>query len=136
MRRDPAREQRALVRLGQALQQRLEPDLVDKRLRDRTTHNAVAARDVVVQVRALELRLQVVQRLREVVRDRRARLRALQPCVLLPDAVELGRRVLRDLRLDVFHVALVEWAGLAVLEDHQVRVLLRRERKASKNLQR
>ena len=135
VRRDPAREQRALVRLRQPRQQRLQPDLLHERLRDRAAHHAVAARHVVVQVRVLELRLQVVERARQLVRDDRARLRAPAALELAPDARELGRGVLRDLLLDVAHVALVERGRLAVLEDHQVDVVLRGEREPGEDFQ-
>lgn len=133
MRSNPAREQRPLVRFGQPFEESIEPDLVDERLRDRAAHDTALARLVVEQVRRLELRLEVVQPARELVRDDRARLRALQPRVLLPDARELRRGVLDDLRLDVLHVALVELGRRAVLEDHQVDVFVGGEREAGQD---
>ena len=136
MRRDIAREQRALVRHGQALQERVEPDLVHERLGDRALHDAAPARLVVEQVRVLELLLELVELARELVRDDRARLRALQPRVLAPDAPELVRRVLGDDPLDVAHVALVELGRPPVLEDHVLRVLVRREPEPGEHLQR
>ena len=108
VRRDPTREQRALVRHRQALQQRVQADLIDERLGDRALHDAPPARLVVEQVRLLELLLQFVEFARELVRDDRARLRALQARVLAPDAAELVRCVLGDDPLDVAHIALIE----------------------------
>ena len=136
MRRDPAREQRALVRHRQALEERVQPDLVHERLGDRALHDTAPARLVVEQIRVLELLLELVELARELVRDDRARLRALQARVLAPDAPKLVRRVLGDDPLDVPHVALVERRGLAVLEDHVLLVLVRRETEAGEDLER
>ena len=136
MRRDPAREQRALVRDGQPLQERVEPDRVDERLGDRAPHDAALARLVVEEVRVLELLLELIELARELVRDDRARLRALQARVLAPDAAELVRRVLGDDPLDVAHVALVERGGLAVLEDHVLCVLFGGEAESGEDLKR
>lgn len=44
--------------------------------------------------------------------------------MLPPDALELGRGVLRNLALDIADVALVELGWLPILEDHQVQVFL------------
>ena len=136
VRRDPAREQRALVRDGQPLEERVEPDRVDERLGDRATHDAALARLVVEEVRVLELLLELVELARELVRDDRARLRALQARVLAPDAPELVRRVLGADPLDVAHVALVERGGLAVLEDHVLCVLFGGEAESGEDLER
>ena len=135
MRSNPAREQRTLVGLGKPLKECVEPDLVDERLGDRAAHDAALARLVVEQVRRLKLGLEVVELARELVRDDSAGFRALQPRVLLPDARELRCRILGDLLLDVLDVALVELGGLAVLEDHEVDVLLRGKSQAGKDLQ-
>lgn len=86
MRRNPAREQSTLVGLGEPLEKRIQPNLVNERLGDRTANDATLARLVVEQVRRFELRLEVVELTRELVRDDRARLGALQPRVLFPDA--------------------------------------------------
>ena len=56
--------------------------------------------------------------------------------MLLPDARELRRRVLRDLLLDVLDVALVELRRLAVLEDHMLDVLLGGESETGENFKR
>ena len=64
---DPAGEQRPLVGLRNPLEQRLQPNLVDERLRNRTLHDRLARSRVVKQVRPLELRLEVVQRARQLV---------------------------------------------------------------------
>ena len=136
MGRDPAREERTLVRDRQTLEQNIEPDLVDERLGDCPAHDAALARGVVKEVRGLELGLQVVELARELVRDDRPWLRAADARVLLPDTRELRRGVLGDLLLDVLHVVLVELGGLAVLEDHELDVLLGGEGETSKNFKR
>ena len=56
--------------------------------------------------------------------------------MLLPNAVELGSGIFLDLGLDVLDVALVERAGFAVLEDHQVNVFLSGECEAGEDFQR
>ena len=56
--------------------------------------------------------------------------------MLPPDTLELGRSVFSDLGLDVFDVTLIEGGGLAILENHEIEVLLRREGQASEDFQR
>lgn len=41
-----------------------------------------------------------------------------------PDALKLGSGVLRDDCLDVFDIILVEGRRVAVLEDHEIRIVL------------
>ena len=136
MRGDPAREQRPLVGLRNPLEERLQPDLVDERLRNRTLHDRLARRRVVKQVRPLELRLEVVQRARQLVRDERARFRAAVLGVLRPDARKLHGRVFFDDLLDLPDVRLVERRGLAVFEDHEVDVFLHVHISKSQNARR
>ena len=133
-RRHKAREQRPLIRVGQSLHQRIQPDLVHQRLRDRAAEHAPPTRNVVEQVRALELGLEVIERGGKLVGDRRTRLRPTKPRVLAEDTVELGCSILGDLGLDVLDVALVKLRGL-LLKGHKVDVLLRRERKTRKDLE-
>ena len=124
MRGDPTGEQRPLVRSRNPLEQRCQPNLVNERLRNRALHDRLAGDCVIEQVRTLELRLQVIQRARQLVRDERARFRATVLGVFRPDARKLHRRVFEDDLLDLLDVCLVECRGLAVLEDHEVYVLL------------
>ena len=67
MRGDPTREQRPLVGFRHPLEQRFQPDLVDERLRKRALHDCLAGTRIIVQVRPLEFRLQVIQRARQLV---------------------------------------------------------------------
>ena len=53
-----------------------------------------------------------------------------------PDAIKFGGGVFRDLMLDVADIALVEIGGLAVLENHEIEVLVVRQSKPGKNFQR
>lgn len=105
---DPSREQRALVRLRQALQQLLQPDLLHKRLGDRPPHNSGFTRLVLKQIAPRELVLQRIELGAQLVADRRAALRAAETDTLTPDAGELGCGVRGDGCLDVLHVRLVE----------------------------
>lgn len=123
MRSHPTRKQRPLIRLRQPLQQLLQSDLLDQRPWNRAAHHAPPARPILIQIRPLELCLQVVQRAGQLVRDERARLGPVAPLVLAPYARELGRGVLRDLLLNVLDVGGVEGrGGLAVLEGHEADV--------------
>ena len=134
VRRDPAGEQRPLIRLWQPLHQHIQSNLIHQCLRDRPLEYALPAWHVVEQVRVFELSLEVVERRRELVGDGSTRLRSSETGMLLRDALELRRSVLRDLLLDVLDVALVELAGLAILEDHKVDVLLGVKRETGKDL--
>lgn len=96
------------VRVRQALEDRVEADLVDERARDRAGHDCPAHLLVVVQIRFLEIVLKLHERLREVVADERVG--AARDLVLAPDRVELGGRVGRDDLLDVARVVEVEVA--------------------------
>jgi len=57
VRRDPAGEQRPLVRLWEALHERVESHTVNKRLRDRTLEDPTATLHIIEQIRGLEFRL-------------------------------------------------------------------------------
>jgi hypothetical protein len=133
MRSNITREQRPLIRLGQTLQQCLQPNLIHKRLGNGTAHDALLAAWVIEQIRVFELGLELIQLHRELVGNGRARFGALQALVLAPDALELGRSVFGDLGLDVFDVALIELRRFTVLEDHEVGVFLIRESQASEH---
>ena len=124
MRGDPTGEQRPLVRFRNPLEQHFQPNLVDERLRNRTLHHCLADTRVIVQVRPLELRLEVIQRARQLIRDECARFRATVLGVFRPNACKLHRCVFFDDLLDLLDVSLVKRRGLAVFEDHEVYVLL------------
>lgn len=134
MRRHPAREQRPLIRVRQPLHQRIQPHLIHQRLRNRPPKHTPPARDIIEEVGALELGLEVVECSGKLVGDRRARLRPAKPRVLAGDTGELGGCVPGDLGLDVLDVALVELGGFS-LESHKVDVLLSRKRESSENLE-
>jgi hypothetical protein len=107
VRADPGGPHGSLVLLGQSLHERVETNLVLERLGDRSRQDVLSGLHIVVQVRNLELVLQVVERGRELVRDGRSGLGALVSKPLLGDAGVLGRGVLADLLLDVLDVGLV-----------------------------
>ena len=124
VRSNPTREQCPLVRLRQSLEQSIQPDLINQSLRDRSTHHAPLTRDIIEQIRILQLLLERIQRRLQLIRDRRASLGTLETGVFLPETVELGRSILGDLLLDVLDVTLVEGRGFAVFEDHVVGVFV------------
>ena len=108
---------------------------MDKSLRDCALQDGPAARQLVEQIRAFKFCLQVVQRARELVRDDRARFRALQSLVFAPEAHKLSRCVFRNFRLNVFDVTLVELARLAILEHHEVHVFFRGQCETSEDFE-
>ena len=55
--------------------------------------------------------------------------------MLTPDALELSGGVLCDLGLDVFDIALIEFGGLSILEDHEINIFLSGQRKTGKNFE-
>ena len=88
--------------------------------------------DIIKQIRALQLRLEVIQSQRQFVRDRSACFSALQPGVFLPDAVEFSTSILRDLRPDIPDIALVERTAFPIL---QIVVFLSGEREPCKDFE-
>jgi len=56
--------------------------------------------------------------------------------MLFPDALELSSSILRDLSLDVFNIALVEFRRAVIFEDHEIDILLSRQRKTGKDFER
>ena len=124
------------MRHRDALYERVQSNFLDERLGDCAAQDAPTTWRVVEQVRAFELRLQVVQRYRQLVGDSRARFRALQPLVLAPNTRELRRGVFRNLSLDVFDVALIKLARLSIFEKHKVHVFFRGQRETSKDFKR
>lgn len=136
MRGDPAREQSTLVSLRQSFGELVNADLLNQRLRDSPCEDMLPHGEVIVEIRALQFRLQVVQRARKFIRDESTRLGTCRPGMLLPDARELRSRILCNLALNVLDVALVERRRDPILEDHQVDVFLSRERKTGEHFQR
>ena len=136
VRSDPTREQCTLVRLRQALQKRVQPNFIYKCSWNCSADDAFPGRKVIKQSRAFQFGLQVIERQRELVRDKSARLCALQTRVLAPNAMELVSSVLGNLGLDVLHVVLIKLGRLAVFEDHKIEVFLSRQRQTGEDLQR
>jgi len=107
VRADPSRPDGALVLFRQSGHERVETDFVDERLGNGSGKNMLPGRNVVVEIRDLELVLQVVERRREQVRDGSSGLGALLSVPLFGDTRVLVSGVLADLLLDVLDVGLV-----------------------------
>ena len=67
VRSNPAREQSPLIRLRQPLHQRLQPNLVHQRPRNRPPQHAFPAPDILEQIRRLKFRLEIIQFTRQLV---------------------------------------------------------------------
>ena len=61
MRRHPTREQCLLIRLRQALQQGIQAHLIHQRLRNSSAHNAMPTWNIIIQIRTLQLCLEVIE---------------------------------------------------------------------------
>lgn len=133
---DPAREQGALVRLGQTLEKRVNSNLLDERLGNGTTEDTTAAWNIIKQIRRLELCLEVIELARELVRNKRAWLGTVETLEFALDTAGLKGSIIRNDGLDVANVALVKGRGLVVFEDHEINVLRVGKSQASEHLKR
>ena len=132
---DPSRPDGTLVLLWQSLHEGVETDLVDKGLGDSAGQDVLSRRHIVVQVRHLELVLQVVEGGGEQVRNGSSGLGSLLTVPLLGDTGVLMGGILANLLLDILDVGLVESGRLSVFEDHVFDVFFVIETHTSEDLE-